>query len=75
MRQPIDSRDALHEAGASFVYISTSARATVGVRAEIGTRVIVKAEGTLNREIDLDDEDRIPVIPNDVVTTSLVIKY
>jgi hypothetical protein len=71
----IDSRDALHEAGSSFVYISTSARATLGVRAEIGTRVIVKAEGTLNREIDLDDEDRIPVIPNDVVTTSLVIKY
>lgn len=71
----VDNRDAMHWSGASFVYISTAARATLGLRAEIGTRVIVKAEGTLNRELDLDGEDRIPVIPNDVVTTSLVIKY
>jgi hypothetical protein len=38
-------------------------------------RVILKAEGTLNRGIDLDDETRIPVIPNDVFTSSLVVKY
>jgi hypothetical protein len=71
----VDNRDAMHWAGASFVYISTTTRLTVGLRAELGARVIVKAEGTLNREIDVDGEDRIPVIPNDVFTTSLVIKY
>ena len=65
----VDWRDATHESGASFVYISKLVRFTVGVRAEIGTRVIVKAEGTLNRELD-----RIPQFPNDVITTSLVLK-
>ena len=65
-----------------FVYISTSTRLTVGLRAEIGERVILKAEGTLNREMDIDFSKpavaeglSFPVIPNDVVTTSLVIKY
>jgi hypothetical protein len=71
----VDNRDALHVAGTDFVYISTATRFTLGLRAEIGTRVIVKAEGTLNREMDLDGEDRVPPIENDVVTTSLVIKY
>ena len=71
----LDNRDALHSSGASFVYVSTVARATLGLRAEIGTHVVFKAEGTLNREVDLDDPTRIPTIPDDVVTTSLVIKY
>jgi hypothetical protein len=66
----VDWRDALHESGASFVYISELVRATVGLRTEIGTHVIFKAEGTLNRELG-----RIPQFPNDVFTTSLVIKY
>ncbi len=65
----VDWRDALHESGASFVYIAQLVRFTVGIRAEIGTRVILKAEGTLNRELG-----RIPQFPNDVVTTSLVLK-
>lgn len=65
----VDWRDATHESGASFVYISKLMRFTVGLRAEIGTRVIVKAEATLNRELD-----RIPQFPNDVITTSLVLK-
>ncbi|MBL9019194.1 MAG: outer membrane beta-barrel protein [Myxococcales bacterium] len=65
----VDWRDATHESGASFVYISKLVRFTVGLRAEIGTRVIVKAEATLNRELD-----RIPQFPNDVITTSLVLK-
>ena len=65
----VDWRDALHEAGASFVYISELVRATVGLRAEIGTRVIVKLEGTLNAELG-----RVPQFPNDVLTSSLVIK-
>ncbi|MDB4955124.1 MAG: uncharacterized protein JWO36_2693 [Myxococcales bacterium] len=66
----VDWRDALHESGASFVYISQLVRATVGLRTEIGTHVIVKAEGTVNRELG-----RIPQFPDDVFTTSLVIKY
>lgn len=75
-----DFRDAMHWAGASFVYISQATRFTLGLRAEIGTRVIVKAEGTLNREMDPEQllggtATRIPTIPNDVFTTSLVIKY
>jgi hypothetical protein len=75
-----DFRDAMHWSGASFVYISQATRFTLGVRAEIGTRVILKAEGTLNREMTPEqlfggDATRIPTIPNDVVTSSLVIKY
>jgi hypothetical protein len=65
----VDWRDALHEAGASFVYISQLARGTIGIRAEIGTRVIIKAEGTLTRELG-----KAPQFPNDVITTSLVLK-
>ena len=65
----VDWRDATHESGASFVYIAKLVRFTVGLRAEIGTRVILKAEGTLNRELG-----PIPQFPNDVLTTSLVLK-
>ena len=75
-----DFRDAMHWAGASFVYISQATRFALGVRAEIGSRVILKVEGTLNREMDPEqliggESSRIPTIPNDVVTSSLVIKY
>ncbi|MBA3392610.1 MAG: outer membrane beta-barrel protein, partial [Deltaproteobacteria bacterium] len=66
----VDWRDALHRSGASFVYVSQLLRGTAGVRAEIGERVIWKLEGTTNRELG-----RIPRFPNDVLTTSLVIKY
>jgi hypothetical protein len=66
----VDWRDAYHWAGTSFVYISPLIRATVGLRAEIGTRVIAKLEGTKNIELE-----NLPVIKNDVVTSSLVIKY
>jgi hypothetical protein len=66
----VDWRKAEHENGASFVYISDLIRATAGLRAEIGPRVIVKVEGTLNRELG-----RIPQFPDDVFTSSLVIKY
>jgi hypothetical protein len=76
----VDFRDATHWSGASFVYFSQVTRLTAGIRAEIGTRVIVKAEGTLNREVALDrilegEPQQLPTIPDDVVTTSLVIKY
>lgn len=66
----VDWRDALHRDGVSFVYISKLVRATPGVRLEIGAHVIIKAEYTVNTEVG-----RIPEFPNDVFTTSLVIKY
>jgi hypothetical protein len=66
----VDWRDATHTSGASFVYISQLVRFTAGLRAELGEHVIVKAEATHDRELG-----RIPQFPNDVVTTSLVIKY
>ena len=66
----VDWRDALHENGASFVYISDLLRVTPGLHFEFGTNVIVKAEYSLNRELG-----RIPQFPNDIVTTALVVKY
>lgn len=66
----VDWRDALHHAGASFVYISKLWRATVGVRAEVGSHLIFKAEATVNRELG-----KIPQFSNDIVTTSMVIRY
>jgi hypothetical protein len=66
----VDWRDAYHYSGASFVYISPLMRATLGLRAEIGTRAIAKLEATKNLELE-----GLPTIPNDVVTSSLVIKY
>lgn len=66
----VDWRDAVHRSGASFVYISQLVRFTVGVRAELGAHVIVKAEATHDRELG-----RLPQIPDDVLTTSLVVKY
>ena len=65
----VDWRDAYHFSGASFVYLSELMRATLGLRAEIGTRVIAKLEATKIRELEG------PQFPNDVVTSSLVIKY
>ncbi len=66
----VDWRDATHRSGASFVYISQLLRVTGGVRLELGTAVIVKAEYTLNRELG-----RIPQFDDDVFTSSLVVKY
>jgi opacity protein-like surface antigen len=66
----VDWRDALHENGASFVYISKLMRYTAGARFELGTSVIVKAEYTWNRELG-----GIPQFPNDVFTSSLVVKF
>jgi hypothetical protein len=59
----------LHQSGASFVYYSELMRVTAGVRAEIGTRVIVKVEATKNIELG-----ELPQFPNDVITSSLVLK-
>lgn len=62
-----DWRSALHQSGASFVYNSDLIRFTPGVRFEAGSHVIIKVEYTVNRELG-----RIPSIPNDVFTTSVV---
>ena len=66
----VDWRDAFHAHGASFIYISELVRATAGLRLELGTAVIVKAEYTVNRELG-----RIPQFDDDILTSSLVVKY
>ncbi|AKT36889.1 outer membrane beta-barrel protein [Chondromyces crocatus] len=66
----VDWRDALHRSGESFVYLSQVMRATGGARFEIGERVIVKAEYTFNLELG-----PAPQFPNDVLTSSLLVKY
>ena len=66
----VDWREAQHQDGASFVYISDAVRITGGLRFEIGAFVIVKAEYTHIHEIG-----RLPDFPDDVLTTSLVVKY
>jgi hypothetical protein len=65
-----DWRNAEHENGTSFVYISKLVRGTGGLRLELGTHVIVKAEYTVNREIG-----GIPQFHNDVFASALVVKY
>jgi hypothetical protein len=66
----VDWRDALHRSGASYVYVSQLMRYTIGLRSELGAHVIIKAEATLNRELG-----RLPQFPNNVFTTSLLLKY
>ncbi len=66
----VDVRDALHRSGQSFVYLSQVVRATAGVRMELGPHLIMKAEYNLNRELG-----RAPPFPNDVFTSSMILKY
>jgi hypothetical protein len=66
----IDWRSALHQAGASFVYITESLRATLGIRAEIGTHLIIKGEYTVNRELD-----PVPEFNNDIFASSAILKF
>ncbi|HWE27480.1 MAG TPA: hypothetical protein VHB97_05725 [Polyangia bacterium] len=65
----VDWRDAFHRSGDSFVYITDLMRVTGGVRLELGEHVIVKAEYTYVRELG-----RVPQFPDDVFTSSLVVK-
>ncbi len=65
-----DWRDAIHEKGSDFVYVSDLTRVTLGTRLELGTNVIVKAEYTFNQELG-----GIPQIKNDVLTSAFVVKY
>jgi hypothetical protein len=63
-----DWRDALHQHGREFVYISKTARFTAGFRLQMDRRVVAKVEYTLNRELG-----EIPQFANDVLTTSVVV--
>jgi len=62
-----DWRDALREKGGEYVYVAEVVRTTVGLRFDPIQHVAVKAEYTINREID-----PVPEFFNDVFTTSLV---
>ncbi|MBK7864003.1 MAG: hypothetical protein IPJ65_36435 [Archangiaceae bacterium] len=66
----VDWRSARHVSGADFAYVSEILRATVGVRVEVGRYVVLKAEYVLNRELAPLTE-----FPDDVFTTSLVVRY
>ena len=66
----VDGRDALHQSGVSFTYISQLMRVTTGVHFEFGTNVIAKAEYTVIKELG-----SVPEIPDNVFTSSLVVRY
>jgi hypothetical protein len=66
----VDWRDALHQNGESFVYISELLRITGGARFEVGESVIIKAEYTHTRELG-----QAPEFPNDVLTSSMIIRH
>jgi hypothetical protein len=66
----VDWRDAFHQQGASFFYLSKVIRLTAGIKAELNPSVLLKAEYVLNREMD-----PLPQFEDDVFTSSLVIKY
>jgi hypothetical protein len=65
----VDWRDATHMSGASFVYVSKILRVTTGANLRFGSSVIVKAEYTVNRTLD-----PLPQFPDDIFTSSLVLK-
>ncbi len=66
----VDWRDALHQSGASFVYITDIVRLTGGERLELGTNVILKAEYVWDRKLG-----RLPQFDDDIFTSSLVVKF
>ncbi len=65
----VDWRSAVHESGASFVYVSDTLRTTGGLRFDLGTHIVLKGEYILNREIA-----DVPQFANNVVAMSLVAK-
>jgi hypothetical protein len=64
----MDWRDARHQNGIDFVYESHTLRATVGVHAEVTSRIIGKLEYTWNRELG-----NIPQFADDIITSSIVV--
>ena len=65
----VDWRDARHQHGVEFAYITDVARATLGARLDLEDRAIVKVEYTRNHELG-----RLPQFPDDVFTASLVVR-
>jgi hypothetical protein len=65
----LDIRSAVHISGSDFVYESHTFRTTAGAQFELTDNLIGKIEYTYNRELG-----RIPQFPDDVITTSLVLK-
>lgn len=63
----VDWRDARHQRGIDFLYVTRTVRSTVGVHLTITSRIIVKAEYTANVELGT------PQFPNNVLTTSFVV--
>lgn len=66
----VDGRDALHERGASFVYVTELVRVTGGLRAELGAHVVLKAEYTRVQSVG-----RAVEVPDDVFTSSWVVRF
>jgi hypothetical protein len=64
----LDWRDAVHASGVEFVYESHVARATVGARFALTSRILAKFEYTYNRELG-----GIPQFPDDILTSSIVV--
>jgi hypothetical protein len=64
-----DFRTARHRSGDDFAYISDVMRVTAGLNLTVGKHVALKAEYTWN------DEFGPVTFPNDVFTSSLVVKY
>jgi hypothetical protein len=64
-----DWRSAVHIKATEFVYESHTFRTTVGAQYEMNSKIIGKLEYTYNRELG-----GIPQFPDDVITTSLVVK-
>lgn len=63
----VDWREALHESGTDFVYAAQLVRLSPGVRFDVASHLVFKAQYTANLEIG-----RIPSFPNDIVSTSFV---
>ncbi len=65
----VDFRSARHRSGDDFAYVSDVLRATGGLNFTLGAHVNVKLEYTFNNELGQ------PQFPDDVFTSSLVVKY
>lgn len=63
----VDWRDARHQHGIDFLYVTRTMRTTAGVHVTMTSRIIAKLEYTANFEL------RTPQFPNNVLTTSVVV--
>ena len=65
----VDWREATMRSGRDWAYVSNVVRGTLGLRFEPRSRIALKAEYTLNRELTKFE------FPDDVFTTSFVVSY